>query len=260
MMDQQWLVWSTGFAAQNKAPATIVEATEEETEPLFPRTSYTRNNDYGCYSRCPPPQPPTPAYPCDGRYVNLAAMDDDDDLFGTLELADPYYDEVPAESEATCWQAIPTADTVRTACRRLLVEVEDDRAKLRVGRVCSDMFVEMIQLGSASLRLGSYREDDLNHCVDAARRAAPALMKATGLTNDADVDAVLGLLQSPYKLHALLSFNEHSSLLSTIVMCFRNLMLSLVLPSRALSPAELAVKSEVLLESSLHLVGAVNAK
>lgn len=262
MLNQKWIVWGSGFSAQNPPSSS-----EDETDSLFPKGAYfEQNTDYfgaRCLSRCEPPQPPTPAPSNDPEHNNMdTEIDDILDL--KLAVADLYYDDVQSEDETGSWQAIPTADTVREACHQLLREIESDRSKLAAGRVYSDMFAELIHLGTTALRSDhtgaqSYHDDDLNHCVLSAQRAAPALLKATRLGRDRAVDELLSLLQSPFKLHALLTLHDHTNLLSILVMCTRNLMLSLVLPSRSPSPAHMAVRSEVLLESSLHLVGAINA-
>eukprot|EP00038_Savillea_parva_P014481 m.11113 g.11113 ORF g.11113 m.11113 type:complete len:308 (-) comp2816_c0_seq1:227-1150(-) len=234
----------------------------DESELLFPisrRTSYDVNNGAGSrrVSRCLAPAPPTPA-PHDSDYINLDAVED---LLTNHPVE--FYDHLSPsggdnDDTASDWRTVPTADGVRTACRQILLEVDDDRTKHTVGRAAADLFVEVIHLGASALRQGAYRDDDLNHCVDAAQQAGPALLAATGLKGHAEVEQLLAVLQSPYKLHAVLSFHEHTALLSTLVWCFRNLMLSLVLPSRSPSPIHHAAKSEVLLESSIHLMGAVN--
>lgn len=252
-------VWSTGFSLHHP----FVD-NDDDDDSLFP--SEVHSGRRLSMSRCPPPLPPTPCTPVD--FVNLSLVEE---LLGDAARAtDHYYDEIRSpcylsldSPRSGCFgrglamgSLFPAPETFRRGCHLLLAELDDDLVKHRVAGVASDLFVEVIQLGSAALRLGAYAEEDLNHCVDAARHATPKILALTGLADDGDVVAVLRLLQSPARLHTLLVNKEHGHLLSLVVMCFRNLMLSLVHEARSPSPADLAAKSEVFHESSLAVVGA----
>ena len=202
--------------------------------------------------------------PGDGVFFNLQAIEDMISGGDTLSFVDSeydaYYDVVPSENEAPCMRSVPSAARVRAAWQRLAARVaaDDNVRSALVDGGCTDMLVEVIQLGVDAQRLGTINENDLTGVVVAARACARGLVDATSLASDADVESVLHLLRSPDKLRAVLTLRDHKDVLEVLVQCAKNLMIELSLPVRTPSPDEHAARSEALLASSLALVGAVS--
>lgn len=195
----------------------------------------------------------------DGEFINLAAIEDL--LLSSTSPCDSYYTDVDEIPETQCFRRVPTAEQVRLAFQQILVAAtHDECSKEAVHSCCGDLLLEVLQLGDAARRFGLwYDEDDLFSCVAAARQSAPDLMTITGLRGDTNIDILLHLLQTPEQLHAVLTDNAHVDVLAVLVGCVKHLLLELTLPSRTQSPADFAIKSEVLLKSSIALVGAKDA-
>lgn len=202
--------------------------------------------------------------PGDGVFFNLQAIEDLIAGADTLSFVDSeydaYYDVIPSENEAPCMRSVPSAARVRAAWQRLAARVATDHEvrSVLVEGGCTDMLVEVIQLGVDAQRLGTIDDNDLTGVVVAARACARGLVDATSLASDADVESVLDLLRSPDKLRAVLTLRDHIDVLEVLVQCAKNLMIELSLPVRTPSPDEHAARSEALLASSLALVGAVS--
>lgn len=200
-----------------------------------------------------------------GEWINLSAIEgiprqwdvlaDTSGVAGPAVGFDSYYGDVPADCSLD--SAIPSCEVLRKAFQVLdaWVQTADEEDKRKAATICSDLLVELVQLGTAAIRQGQYADDDLLEVVQSARHSGPAVASFMGLDNEPNVVALLRLLLNPIFLHNFLLRAEHKAALEVLVACLKNLLLELTLP-RTPSPADHAAKAEVLMRGSLAIVGA----